>query len=224
MGPLETRGVRRRKPLTNLRDEVERAVASAIASGEMAPGTLVSVPSLAAQFSVSATPVREAMVNLQKRGFVLPVRNKGFRVTDVSYDEILEITQVRIWLECPVVEDLAPRFPRHLIEDFRLRADRIVRAVDDGDLAGFVEAEAEFHDALIGLNGNRCLLEMLQMLRQRLRVTGLADRMETAELRLTASEHHRILDMLLDNDGPGVAELTKQHLWHLALGHEPRKD
>lgn len=224
MGPLETRGVRRRKPLTNLRDEVERAVASAIASGEMAPGTLVSVPSLAAQFSVSATPVREAMVNLQKRGFVLPVRNKGFRVTDVSYDEILEITQVRIWLECPVVEDLAPRFPRHQIEDFRLRADRIVRAVDDGDLAGFVEAEAEFHDALIGLNGNRCLLEMLQMLRQRLRVTGLAERMETAELRLTASEHHRILDLLLDNDGPGVAQLTKQHLWHLALGHEPRKD
>lgn len=201
-----------------MREEVERSVAAAIVSGELSAGTLVSVPSLASQFSVSATPVREAMVNLQKRGFVVPVRNKGFRVTDVSSEEIIEIAQLWEWLECPALEEIARRFPRDRIEDFRCLADKIVRAVDEGDLAGFVHTEAQFHDALIALSGNQSLLEMLQTLRMRMRMAGLAARMNSAELRLTASEHHRILDLLLDGDGVAVAQLTREHLWHLALG------
>lgn len=208
------------EPTTNLREEVERAVAAAIASGELAAGTLISVPSLALQFSVSATPVREAMVNLQKRGLVAPVRNKGFRVTRVSPQEVREMTQLREWLECPALAGLAGSFPRAATEEFRGRADRIVRAVDEGDLAGFVQAESEFHDALIALVGNQSLLETLQGLRQRMRVAELASRMETTELRLTASEHHRILDLLLDGDSAGVAALAKAHLWHLALGKQ----
>lgn len=172
---------------------------------------------------MSATPVREAMVNLQKRGFVVPVRNKGFRVTEVSPEEIAEIAQLWEWLECPAVEALAQRFPRGRIEDFRRLADRIVRAVDDGDLAGFVHAEAQFHDALIALSGNQSLLEMLQTLRMRMRLAGLAARMDTAELRLTASEHHRILDLLLDGDGAAVAQLTRDHVWHLAVGPDGQR-
>ncbi len=63
----------------SLRDERECAVAAAIISGELVAGTLVSVPGLANQFGVSATPVREAMLDLEKRGFVETVRNRGFR-------------------------------------------------------------------------------------------------------------------------------------------------
>lgn len=157
------------------------------------------------------------MVNLQKRGFVVPVRNKGFRVTDVSPEEIVEIAQLWEWLECPAIEGIARQFPRDQLESFRRRADRIVRTVDEGDLAGFVNAEAEFHDSLIALSGNRSLVEMLQTLRQRMRMAGLAGRMDTAELRLTASEHHRMLDLILDGDGAAVARLMRDHLWHLAV-------
>ena len=66
--------------VSSLRDRIGESLSAAIISGELAPGTLVSVPSLAVQFAVSATPVREAMLDLEQRGFVTSVRNKGFRV------------------------------------------------------------------------------------------------------------------------------------------------
>ena len=50
----------------------------------MRPGVVYSAPALAARFGVSATPVREAMLDLAKEGLVSAVRNKGFRVTEVE--------------------------------------------------------------------------------------------------------------------------------------------
>jgi DNA-binding GntR family transcriptional regulator len=59
--------------MSSLRDRIGGSLSAAIVSGELAPGTLVTVPTLAVQFEVSATPVREALLDLQQRGFVEPV-------------------------------------------------------------------------------------------------------------------------------------------------------
>ncbi|HEY0532685.1 MAG TPA: GntR family transcriptional regulator, partial [Actinoplanes sp.] len=93
IGPLRTAG--------NFRHLVEDAVSSAIVSGEFPPGTMLTAPTLAARFDVSATPVREALLNLEKRGFVEIARNKGFRVTEVSGHDLEQIVQIRQWLEAP---------------------------------------------------------------------------------------------------------------------------
>ena len=84
-------------PAASLRARVESSLASAIISGELEPGTMVSVPVLAAQFEVSITPVREAMLNLEDRGFVESVKNKGFKVTEVSARDLHEIAQFFHW-------------------------------------------------------------------------------------------------------------------------------
>src|SRR5580692_2503968 len=103
-------------PSTSLRDRVESSLASAIISGELEPGTMVSVPALAAQFAVSATPVREAMLNLEKRGFVESVKNKGFKVTEVSPQDLNEIAQLRSWLEAPAMRVVADRLRSESLE------------------------------------------------------------------------------------------------------------
>src|SRR5690606_29765528 len=108
------------KPLEarmSIRESVERALSALIVSGELAPRTLVSVPTLATQFDVSATPVREAMLELERRGFVEAVKNKGFRVTDVSREELANIVEVRQLLEPPAMEQLAGRFPMERLHE-----------------------------------------------------------------------------------------------------------
>ena len=95
----------------NLRAHVEQALSAAIITGELAPGTLLTVPTLATQFEVSATPVREAVLDLESRGFVESVRNKGFRVTEVSPESLRQIAEVRQLLEPPAMEQLARNFP-----------------------------------------------------------------------------------------------------------------
>ena len=69
---------------SSLREQVADALRAHLVSGRMRPGVLYSAPKLAAEFGVSATPVREAMLDLVSEGLVEVVRNKGFRVTSLS--------------------------------------------------------------------------------------------------------------------------------------------
>ena len=65
----------------SLRESVTESLRAAIIAGTLKEGTLYSAPALAAAFGVSATPVREAMMDLTREGLVETVKNKGFRIT-----------------------------------------------------------------------------------------------------------------------------------------------
>lgn len=70
-------------PRERLRDQVGHALRVALISGELEPGQVYSAPGLAEDFGIFATPVREAMLDLVREGLMEPVRNKGFRVTEM---------------------------------------------------------------------------------------------------------------------------------------------
>src|SRR5665647_3493971 len=117
--------IRKMKQAASLRGRIGESLSAAIISGELAPGTLVSVPTLASQFAVSATPVREAMLDLEQRGFVASVRNKGFRVTEVSEQDLREIVELRQLIEAPAMRQLAGSFPVETLPQWRALAEQI---------------------------------------------------------------------------------------------------
>ena len=199
----------------SLRRHVEGALSGAIVSGELAPGTLLTVPSLATEFGVSATPVREAMLDLEQRGFVESVRNKGFRVTAVSERDLSEIVQVRQMLEGPAMQAVAARFPQDQLPAFRQLADTIVSSAAAGDLTAYLAADLEFHLSLLGLLDNRRLLTVVAELRSQTRMVGLADMINSPELADSADEHHQMLDLLAEGRGPEVEDLTRRHIGHV---------
>lgn len=200
---------------TSLRAEVERKLSAAIISGELEPGTLVTVPTLATQFEVSATPVREAMLDLEKRGFVEPVRNKGFRVTHVGENDLREIVQVRRWLEVPPIRIVADRFPADHLGHYRAMADRIVEAAAAADFPEYLAADTTFHLTLLELTGNARLVEMVGELRRQTRLVGLASLKDTVELKRSAHEHHILLDLLVDGRADDAEALMHQHIGHV---------
>src|SRR5690606_41435729 len=111
--------IQRVEKSASLRDQIGESLSAAIISGELAPGTMVSVPGLAAEFGVSATPVREAILDLEQRGFVTSVPNKGFRVTEVSRRDLSELIEVRTMLEAPVMAALAGQIPPEEVPKWR---------------------------------------------------------------------------------------------------------
>lgn len=203
------------QPIVSLRESIERSVSAAIVAGTVPAGELLTVPALAAQFEVSATPVREAMLNLQKLGFVDPVRNKGFRVTAVSVQDLAEIVEVRRLLEIPVVAGLADAYPE--AEDARLReiARSIVEAAARSDMAAYLEADVEFHTELVAIGGNVRLTELVRELRRQTRLTGLNGMQGSAELAESAAEHERLLDLLRAGDRAGAEALMHLHIGHV---------
>jgi DNA-binding GntR family transcriptional regulator len=201
--------------VASLRDQIGEALSTAIIAGELSPGTLVSVPTLAAQFSVSATPVREAMLDLEQRGFVTSVRNKGFRVTEVSEKDLREIIEIRQLLELSAMRELADVFPIETMPRWRALADEITVHADNANLTGFIERDRDFHLGLLALHGNARLVGLVRELRQQTRMVNLARMARSPKLSLSAHEHHVMLDLLEKRDRAQLEDLVILHLSHV---------
>lgn len=207
--------IQRLTPGASLRDTVEASLSAAIVSGELEPGAIISVPTLATQFGVSATPVREAMLNLEKLGFVEPLRNKGFRVTDVSEQDLHDLVQVRRWLEAPAMRIAAEKLKGQPVEEYRTLARQISDASARSDFRDYLQADAEFHLALLSLTGNRRLMDVVGELRRQTRLVGLATLSNSAELETSALEHHQLLDLLVAGDADAAERLMHVHVGHV---------
>ncbi len=198
----------------SLRESVTESLRAAIIAGTLEEGTLYSAPALGAAFGVSATPVREAMMDLDREGLVETVKNKGFRVTSMSDRELDEITQIRLLLEPPVMADVAGQVPEADMGRLHQLADRIVDAAREGDLAVYLAADREFHAALLAYSGNKQLVDLATSLRTRTRMYGLKTLSESNRLADSAQEHHELLELIAAGDGTAASEVMRRHIGH----------
>jgi DNA-binding GntR family transcriptional regulator len=196
----------------SVRERVGRALRAAIINGEMEPGVVYSAPSLGARFGVSATPVREAMLDLVREGLVEIAPNKGFRVTVMGEHDLDEITELRLLLEPPTVRKVLPRIAPADVDELRDLATDIVDHAEKGDLIAYTEADRVFHLRLLGFARNERLLSLVSDLRAHTRLFGLADLRERGELVGAAAEHLAIVDAIVAVDPERVETLMREHI------------
>jgi len=197
------------------RERVADALRAALIAGELRPGEVYSAPALAARFGVSATPVREAMLDLAKEGLVDTVPNKGFRVTAVSEKQLDEYTHIRSLIEIPTTVSLTATADPVALEALRPAAQESVTAAATGDLIAHVEADMRFHLGLLALAGNDHLVEVVRDLRKRSRLYGLHALVRAGRLEASAAEHLDILDALIARDEEAVRAVMTRHLGHV---------
>ncbi|WP_239153984.1 GntR family transcriptional regulator [Amycolatopsis sp. FDAARGOS 1241] len=208
---LPTFGVQR-----NLRDQITQTLRAAVISGELRPGVVYSAPSLATQFGVSATPVREAMLDLVKEGLIDTVRNKGFRVTEPSEKDLDDLSELRALIEVPTIRHLASTgVEPAVIAELRPLAAGIERAAADGDLIAHVATDMQFHLRLLEQAGNPHLVETVRSLRSRSRIYGLRGLAERDELVPSSHEHAVLLDLIEARDADGAEDLMRRHIRHV---------
>ncbi|MEV0526227.1 GntR family transcriptional regulator [Streptomyces sp. NPDC050439] len=200
---------------SSYRERVADALRAALIAGELRAGEVYSAPTLAVRFGVSATPVREAMLDLAKEGLVDTVPNKGFRVTAVSGKQLDEYKHIRALIEIPTTAELATSADPADLEALRPTAQAIVTAAADGDLIAYVEADIRFHLGLLALCGNDHLVEVVGDLRKRSRLYGLQALVDAGRLQASAEEHLEILDALLARDEEAVRAVMTRHLGHV---------
>lgn len=196
----------------SLRDQVLQALRSAIVSGEMEPGTVYSAPFLARRFGVSATPVREAMLDLARENMVTIVPNKGFRVTEVDDVELDRITQIRQLLEPPVVAAVTPIIPEADFGELERLAEKIVDGARADDLVAYTEADQVFHLKLLAYADNPRLVDLVSELRGQTRLLGLAGLLEQGKLVDSAKEHLTIVELIRSRDADAVEQFMRQHI------------
>jgi DNA-binding GntR family transcriptional regulator len=203
-------------PRRNLREEITQTLRAAVISGVLRPGVVYSAPSLASQFGVSPTPVREAMLDLAGEGLVDPVRNKGFRVTELSEQDLDELSELRALIEVPTVRRIAETgVAPEVLAGLRPLAAAIEQAAANGDLITHVAADMEFHLGLLAVAGNRHLVETVRSLRARSRIYGLRALADRDALVPSAREHTELLDLIGAGDADGAERLAGRHIRHV---------
>nr|BFD87110.1 GntR family transcriptional regulator [Streptomyces sp. Xyl84] len=196
----------------HLRDQVANALRAALIAGELRPGVVYSAPTLAADLGVSATPVREAMLDLTREGLVEAVRNKGFRITEVTERELDEYIEIREMIEVPTIGRVTAVVGTEQLEPLRSLAEEIVKGARRHDLIAYLEADRRFHLGLLGLVGNRHLVHVVDDLRKRSRLYGLTALDVSGRLVESAEEHLELLDLMLAGDAEGAQACMRRHL------------
>lgn len=207
---------------SSLREEAKRSIRSGMLSGEIVAGEIYSAPSLAERLGVSATPVREALLDLANDGLVEPVRNRGFRLVVLTDDDLQQIYELRALLEIPAVLQVVGKLSAERIAHLYGLAEDLERAAANSDLASYLAADHEFHATLVEPVGNDRLTELVGRLGDQLRLCGFARGRRSEPVMRTAAEHRAILDAVVSGDSATAEELIRSHLTHTREGAAER--
>lgn len=196
-----------------LKDGAVEAVRSALLAGDMVPGRIYSANSLAARLGVSNSPVREAMMELAGKGLLEVVRNRGFRVVEMTDADRREVYDLRLMVEVPAVAEVARRGLAADDEpELRRLLKQVLATADSGDLREYLDADQALHMRVVALLGNRRLCGIVENLRDQSRVRGSYRLAERGMLAQSAQEHVPIVEALVAGDADAANSLMIEHL------------
>jgi DNA-binding GntR family transcriptional regulator len=148
----------------SLGSQVYETIKKSILSLELQPGTILAIGDLAAQFEISRTPVRDALLLLEKDELVTIIPHKGAKVTEITARDVEEMYELHIALESYAVRTIVP----HLTDEDIVQFEQIIsdsrQALDQRQYSLASDIGRTFHDAFIQKHGNRRLMSYLQEL------------------------------------------------------------
>ncbi len=202
-----------RKPATIGREAVTKQervygiLRQRIQTGEYGPGYRIVIDRLAAEFGVSALPVREAVRRVQAEGLVVFRRNSGACVTPAEpelADSIIELLAV---VEGYATALAAPHLDGAGVVGLRALTDAMEEAIarrDSGDLA---RLDCEFHALLEDHCPNSSLVGLLHDVTRRLNVVGRATPFcHSGREAETVAGYRALVDLLDGSDSPSGIE------------------
>jgi DNA-binding GntR family transcriptional regulator len=209
-----TYGTMQRLATVSLREQAAQVLRANVMSGQLVPGEIYSVATLAEGLGVSATPVREALLDLASTGLVEPIRNRGFRVLVADEADLDEISELRILLEVPGIRRVVERASDEEILALQPTVAAIEGASREHDIAAFLVADRDFHVGLLELAGNGRLTRLVAQLRDQTRLMGLSALTEAGNLDASAREHADVLAAVRERDADRAESLMRRHLEH----------
>lgn len=156
--------------IPTLVEEVVKGITAMIMAAEFRPGERLVEERLAEIFEVSRPPIREALRILQRDGIVTSVPRKGFTVIPISADDVREIYELRWILERSALESAMPLEDLSRLQPLQRAIDRMSEEHAQSDPDEMLEANSEFHHALVALAGNSRLTAAYSTISTQLRV------------------------------------------------------
>lgn len=191
---------------------------SDIIACRLMPNERLRVETLRERYGMGASPIREALMRLEAEGLVELEQNKGFRVSEVSRENLLDLMRTRIEIETIALrwslEKGGVDWEASLLSAFhRLsRQSKIDPANPDAISEAWSKEHTNFHSALVSACGSPTLLSI------RSRLFEQADRyvalsiMSSGPLRDDVTEHKQLMRAALNRELDKTLELNRVHI------------
>jgi DNA-binding GntR family transcriptional regulator len=199
-------------PRTTLAAHARAAVLAAISDGSLAPGERYSVAGLAEQLGVSRTPVREALLVLEREGRVRFERNRGVRIIETSAHDLAEAFSLRLLLEVPATQRAATRLSDEALATLAAELKAMAERAAAGDEPRFMDHDQRFHDVILRAAGNQRLAAFVAQLRDAVRGRGASTVGRSRDLGAILAEHEAILAALQARKPKRSARAMREHL------------
>jgi GntR family transcriptional regulator, rspAB operon transcriptional repressor len=181
-----------------------------IISGELAPGAPLSENDLAAELSVSRTPVRESLILLADEDLVQVFPQLGSFVSRVDMRHVADAQFIREAIELASLRDAAVRLDQPALAALRDMLSR-QRAVGD-DAEEFFRLDEEFHQMLLAVGGHAGAWRSVESAKAHLdRARRLGLRMVSPAATLVA-QHTAVVDGLASGDPAAAEAALREHL------------
>ncbi|WP_449430856.1 GntR family transcriptional regulator [Pseudomonas putida] len=197
--------------------QLEARVRQDIINGRLAPGSKLRLKELAESYDAGVIPLREALSRLAATGFVAAAEQKGFSVGHISAEEIRDITNTRLLIECQALRlsiaqgDLDWE-SRLIAIHHRLERLPVVDGPERMMNTDWEAAHEEFHEALLSACGSPWLIRFSGMLRdQTARYRQLSLLYTGSVERDVPHEHRSLLQAALARDAEQACALLSEH-------------
>lgn len=192
--------------------EVADAIRDAVVRGVYAPGYRLVEAELSDAYQASRSAVRAALRLLVSDGLVEVERHKGARVRQVSLDEAIEITEVRVVVESMVAAKAAERVAPDDAAALKSIGARMRRAVEASDTVEYSDLNRRLH-TMIRRTARQSIAEgILERLHGQLVRHGFRLALKPGRPAVSLAQHERIIAALVAKHPAEAAEAMRDHL------------
>jgi DNA-binding GntR family transcriptional regulator len=196
----------------SLHDEVVERIRNLILEGGLAPGSRVPEKLLCAQFSISRTPLREALKVLASEGLLDLLPNRGAVVARLTARDVEEMFEVMGALEALSGELACSRMADDDIAEVRALHYQMVLYYRRRNLPDYFRINQQIHEKIMDAADNAVLRMLYSNLAKRIRRARYMANMSDQRWARAVEEHEGILALLEARDGAGLGAALRQHL------------
>jgi DNA-binding GntR family transcriptional regulator len=200
--------------ITNKKVKVYESLRQRIITGELKPGLPINEADFARELSVSKTPVREALRQLERDGFVENVPGRGSAISNIRPQDIREVLEIREIIEVGAAKRAAWQ---HGSEELRRKLDENRKLLEQEESQESVHEWGSWEDvhlSIVKAVGNQTLVEMyLGLLDRILRIRSYyGQRFTQRRLHEILGEHTAMLDAIVAGDAERAEQVVQRHL------------
>ncbi|MFC0598496.1 GntR family transcriptional regulator [Streptomyces palmae] len=204
---------------STLRQQIADALCDEVLAGRLPAGRQFTVKEMADQYGVSATPVREALIDLCSQGLLDVEEHRGFRVHEFTLDDFRSMLEARSLIAEGLfrrsVTDMVHAVAPEALVSVRRRAEEAERAARLGDLDILIGYDLRFFRELTSLIGNNYITDFLQRMRVQSWVFMVPYLRRLPDLAgVLWAEHSRLTDAVTRADGVETERIISSYNSH----------